>query len=285
MRASIFVPLVFGAGALAHPHLKLGNALAHVHHKRGEPVVIKTIIQGGVVDVEDVFVKTVYANGAAPPAPAETTPPPVVNVAAPAPVTTTPAPAPVVVKADYHVQSPSKSETPTDTPAPTSTPAPAPAPSSATPAGDNAPTSGGKSILESANYFRKLQGYPPFEYSSQLESNAAKTNKDDGGNSMTHELNDGSFAQCIAEGNDSTTSGSWSPFDLIYLGWLCEIPEASLTDACSAMEAATHMIVDTNDPGHAQILRTEGYTKMGCNYIVATEHQPNYEGLWTCDFA
>ena len=285
MRASIFVPLVFGAGALAHPHLKLGNALAHVHHKRDEPVMIKTIVQGGVVDVEDVFVKTLYANGAAPPAPAETTPPPVVNVPAPAPVTTTAAPAPVVVKADYHVQSPSESETPTDTPAPTSTPAPAPAPSPATPAGDNAPTSGGKSILESANYFRKLQGYPPFEYSSQLEGNAAKTNKDDGGNSMTHELNGGSFAQCIAEGNDSTTSGSWSPFDLIYLGWLCEIPEASLTDACSAMEAATHMLVDTNDPGHAQILRTEGYTKMGCNYIVATEHQPNYEGLWTCDFA
>ena len=284
MRASIFVPLVFGAGALAHPHLKLGNALAHVHHKRDEPVLIKTIIQGGVVDVEDVFVKTVYANGAAPPAPAETTPPPVVKVvAAPAPVITTPAPEPVVVKADYHVQSPP--EQPTDTPAPTSTPAPAPAPSPAAPAGDNAPTSGGKSILESANYFRKLQGYPPFEYSSQLEGNAAKTNKDDGGNSMTHELNDGSFAQCIAEGNDSTTSGSWSPFDLIYLGWLCEIPEASLTDACSAMEAATHMLVDTNDPGHAQILRTEGYTKMGCNYIVATEHQPNYEGLWTCDFA
>ena len=284
MRASIFVPLVFGAGALAHPHLKLGNALAHVHHKRDEPVLIKTIIQGGVVDVEDVFVKTVYANGAAPPAPAETTPPPVVKVvAAPAPVITTPAPEPVVVKADYHVQSPP--EQPTDTPAPTSTPAPAPTPSPAAPAGDNAPTSGGKSILESANYFRKLQGYPPFEYSSQLEGNAAKTNKDDGGNSMTHELNDGSFAQCIAEGNDSTTSGSWSPFDLIYLGWLCEIPEASLTDACSAMEAATHMLVDTNDPGHAQILRTEGYTKMGCNYIVATEHQPNYEGLWTCDFA
>lgn len=286
MRASIFIPLVFGAGALAHPHLKLGNALAHVHHKRDQPVVIKTIVEGGVVDVEDVFVKTVYANGAAAPAPAVVTPPPVVKVAAqPAPVTTTAAPAPVQVKADYHVQSPPQQESPPENqPAPTSTPAPAPAPSPA-PSGDNAPTSGGKSILESANYFRKLQGYPPFTYSSQLEGNAAKTNNDDGGNSMTHELNDGSFAQCIAEGNDSTTSGSWSPFDLIYLGWLCEIPESNLGDACSAMEAATHMLVDTGDPGHAQILRTEGYTKMGCNYKVATEHQPNYEGLWTCDFA
>ena len=285
MRASIFVPLVFGAGALAHPHLKLGNALAHVHHKRDQPVLIKTIVEGGVVDVEDVFVKTVYANGAAAPAPAVVTPPPVVKVVAqPAPVTTTAAPAPVPVKEDVHVQSPPEQES--APPAPTSTPAPAPAPApSAASAGDGAPTSGGKSILESANYFRNLQGYPSFTYSSELEANAAKTNNDDGGNSMTHELNPGSYAQCIAEGNDSTTSGSWSPFDLIYLGWLCEIPEANLGDACSAMETATHMLVNTNDPGHAQILRTEGYTKMGCNYIVATEKQPNYEGLWTCDFA
>ena len=284
MRASIFIPLVFGAGALAHPHLKLGNALAHVHHKRDQPIEIKTIVEGGVVDVEDVFVKTVYANGAAPPAEAVATPPPVVKVvASPAPVTTTPAPAPVQVKADYHVQSPSEN-TPAPSSTPSSTPAPAPA-SSPAPASDGAPTSGGKSILDSANYFRQLQGYPPFTYSSQLEANAAKTNNDDGGNSMTHELNPGSYAQCIAEGNDSTTSGSWSPFDLIYLGWLCEIPESNLGDACAAMEAATHMQVDTADPGHAQILRTEGYTKMGCSYIVATEKQPNYEGLWTCDFA
>ena len=288
MRASIFVSLVFGAGALAHPHLKLGNALAHVHHKRDQPAIIKTIVEGGVVDVEDVFVKTVFANGAAAPAPAAVTPPPVVKVVAqPAPVTTTAAPAPVPVKEDYHVQSPPQQESPPENqPAPTSTPAPAPAPaSSAASAGDGAPTSGGKSILESANYFRNLQGYPPFTYSSQLEANAAKTNKDDGGNSMTHELNPGSYAQCIAEGDDSTTSGSWSPFDLIYLGWLCEIPQGNLGDDCSVMEAATHMFVNTNDPGHAQILRTEGYTQMGCNYIVATESQPNYKGLWTCDFA
>ena len=102
---------------------------------------------------------------------------------------------------------------------------------------------------------------------------------------MTHELNAGSFAQCIAEGDDSTSSGSWSPFDLIYLGWLCEIPEDNLGDGCSVMEAATHMIVNTTEPGHAQILRTESYTQMGCNYMAATESHDNYQGLWTCDFA
>jgi len=291
MRVTILIPLVFGAGALAHPHLKLGNALAHVHHRRDQPALIKTIVQGDVVDVEDVFVKTVFAEGAAAPAPTPApAPAPVVHVAAQpaAPVVTvTAAPAPAPVHEDYHIQSP-----PENNPAPSPTPAPAPAQApaaSAAPApsasNDGAPLSGGKSILQSANYFRNLQGYPSFTYSSTLEGNSAKTNQDDGGNSMTHELNAGSYAQCIAEGDDSTTSGSWSPFDLIYLGWLCEIPEANLGDDCSAMEAATHMFVNTTDPGHANILRTASYTQMGCNYLTATESHDNYQGLWTCDFA
>ena len=290
MRVSIFVPLVFGAGAIAHPHLKLGNALGHLHHRRDQPELIKTIVQGDVVDVEDVFVKTVYADGAAAPAPAATPAPVVDYVAAPPVVTHTaaPAPAPVKVQEDYHVQSPPENPAPSPAPAPASTPAPAPAPSpSAAPStsDDGAPLSGGKSILESANYFRNLQGYPSFTYSTTLEGNSAKTNQDDGGNSMTHELNAGSYAQCIAEGDDSTTSGSWSPFDLIYLGWLCEIPEANLGDDCSVMEAATHMFVNTTDPGHANILRTASYSQIGCNYMAATESHDNYQGLWTCDFA
>ena len=102
---------------------------------------------------------------------------------------------------------------------------------------------------------------------------------------MTHELNAGSYAQCIAEGDDTTSSGSWSPFDLIYLGWLCEIPEANLGDDCDVMHAATNMYVNTTDPGHANILRTQSYTQMGCNYQAATEYHANYKGLWTCDFA
>lgn len=283
MRTSIILPVLLGAGALGHPHLKLNNPLGHVHHKRQAPAGVHTIIEGNVVDIEDVFVKTVYANGGAPKA----SPAPVVNYhpqenAAAAPVvTTTTAPAPkttpVQVKADYVVPSPQ--ETSTTTPQPSSTPAPA-----ASSSNDGAPTSGGKSMLETANYFRNLQGLPSFTWSSTLEANAGKTNNDDGGNKMTHELNSGSFAQCIAEGSDTTASGSWSPFDLIYLGWLCEIPNSDLGDDCAVMEAATHMQVNTADPGHANILRTEGYTQIGCNYITATEPQI-YAGLWTCDFA
>ena len=251
--------------------------------------MVKTIISGNVVEVEDIFVKTVYGNTvpSATPAPAEPVPVVAHYVQPAAPVITTAAPA--QVKDNYHVQSPPENNPPepsnTPSPTPVAAPASSPAPAPHSSSNDGAPLSGGKSILESANYFRNLQGLPSFTYSSTLGANSAKTNNDDGGNSMTHELNSGSFAQCIAEGDDKTTSGSWSPFDLIYLGWLCEIPQSNLGDACNAMEAATHMLVDTADPGHANILRTAGYTKMGCDYKVATQSQPNYKGLWTCDFA
>lgn len=286
MRASVILPIILSAGAIGHPHFKLNNPLGHVHQKRQAPVEVHTIIKGNEVDIEDVFVKTVYANGASP----EPSPAPVAHYHAPekaavvAPVVTiTPAPAPqptpVQAKANYVVPSPQETNTPV--PQPSSTSAPTPAPSSSN---DGAPTSGGKSMLASANHFRALQGYPPFEWSSTLEGNAAKTNRDDGGNQMTHELNSGSFGQCIAQGSDTTASGSYSPFDLIYLGWLCEIPSADLGDGCAIMKAATNMQVNTADPGHANILRTAGYTKIGCNYIAATEPQ-GYAGLWTCDFA
>lgn len=125
-------------------------------------------------------------------------------------------------------------------------------------------------------------GFPTFTYSSTLEANAAKTNKDDGGNSMTHELNPGSMAQCIAQGDDTKSSGSYTPFELTYLGWLCEITDSRLGDSCNVMESATHMQI--TDDGHAKILRTTGYTQMGCNFIESTAGN-SYGGLWTCDFA
>ncbi|KAL2057679.1 hypothetical protein ABVK25_002063 [Lepraria finkii] len=285
MRTSIILSALLGAGVFGHPHLKLNNPLGHVHHKRQAPAEVHTIIGGNVVDIEDVFVKTVYANGGAP----QASPAPVVNyhpqeqqAAAPV-VTTTTAPAPkttpVQVKADYVVPSPQETNTPA--PQPSSTPTPSPSSSN-----DGAPLSNGKSILESANEFRAKQGLNPFTYSSTLGGNAAKTNTDDGANKMTHELNPGSYAQCIAEVDNKTGGGGYTAFELTYLGWLCEIPDSRLGDGCAVMEQQIRMQVDTSDPGHANILRTASYTQMGCNYMDATE--PNggvFLGMYTCDFA
>ena len=193
--------------------------------------------------------------------------------AAPAPVVTTTAAAPAPV-----------STTPVAAPAPVSTtPAAAPAPSSSSSGSSGAPVVNGKSILDSANYFRSMMGFPSFAYDSTLQGNAAKTNNDDGANTMTHELNPGSMAQCIAEVDNLTGSGSYSSFDLTYLGWLCEIADSRLGNACQIMEAATNMN-SGGETGHAEILRTASYSKMGCNYLTSTSKQ-EWDGMWTCDFA
>ena len=41
---------------------------------------------------------------------------------------------------------------------------------------------------------------------------------------MGHMLNPGSFAQCIAEGNNEKMNGTYSPFDVAFLMWICEEP-------------------------------------------------------------
>lgn len=126
-------------------------------------------------------------------------------------------------------------------------------------------------------------GFPVFTYSSQLDANAAKTNNDDSANHMIHELNSGSMAQCIAEVDNTSGDGTYTPFELTYLAWLCEIPDSRLGSGCDAMKAATHMVL--SDTGHAEILRNPQYTKMGCNYLTSTEHHDNFVGEYTCDFA
>ena len=103
---------------------------------------------------------------------------------------------------------------------------------------------------------------------------------------MTHELNPGSLAQCLAEVDNLTGDGTMTSFEFTYLGWLCEIDDSRLGGRCDEMENATHMIVNKSDPGHAQILRTASYTKMGCGYQTAsTKHDDGSIGLWGCDFA
>ncbi|KAL6721358.1 hypothetical protein ACLMJK_000461 [Lecanora helva] len=291
MRSSIAIPVLLGAGAIAHPHFKLNNPLAHVHHKRQDPVKVITTTIGNQVQIEDIFVSTIYGN--APVAPPTVTPVPNAPAAAPkklevAPVQNKPA-APVVQHENLHVEHHDPpAPAPVSTPPPASTPvASAPVESSAPSTGgnDGAPQSGGKSILESANKFRTLMGFKPFTYSQQLDGNAAKTNNDDGSNSMTHELNSGSMAQCIAQVDNKSGGSGFTPFELTYLGWLCEIDDSRLGTMCDTMKDLTHMKVDKSDPGHAQILRNPAYSQMGCNYMDSTQQHDNYAGQYTCDFA
>lgn len=95
MRTSLVLSVLLGAGAIAHPHLKLRNPLAHHHQKRDTKIVATEYLknaQGQVTEVLDIAeaMVTVYAGGAPAPAPS---PPAQPQQAA----------AVVNVKADYHV--------------------------------------------------------------------------------------------------------------------------------------------------------------------------------------
>ena len=281
MRSSIVIPVLLGAGAIAHPHFKLNNPLAHVHHKRQEPVDVVTTTIGGQVEIEDIYVSTIYGNA----------PPPTTTPTAPerlvAPVQNTNNEQPYYQHsspAEVPVTPTTPTAVPVQTPTSSAAPAPAQSNTASTSGNDGAPKSGGVSILETANKYRSLMGYPTFTYSSTLDANAAKTNRDDGANTMTHELNPGSMAQCIAEVDNTDGTAKYTPFELTYLAWLCEIPDDRLGNACKDMLAATNMQINYSDPGHAQILRTQSYTTMGCNYMDSTQSNANFKGMYTCDF-
>lgn len=296
MRASVVIPVLLGAGALAHPHLKLNNPFAHGNHKRGNPAKVITTTIGNEVQILEYYVQTVYGDSSS-----STTPPTPSVTSSSAPIVAAPQKLKVnpVAANPVAANQPKMNEQPANnaassTPAsitpsvtPTSNP---PAQSSAVPVSvpetggnDGAPQSGGVSILETANKYRAMQGFPPFEYDSQLAGNSAKTNAATGAMVMTHQLNTGSNAQCIAQASPSKGSyKNLTPFEMTYLGWLCEIDDSKLTTLCKDMMDFSKMIVDKGNPGHAKILQGK-YKYMGCNYQDTTQDR-SYDGQWTCDF-
>lgn len=157
------------------------------------------------------------------------------------------------------------------------------------------PKSMGKSILDSANQFRaQWHGLPPFTWDATLAANARSTAKDaiftdsegtkhneGGANEMNHNLNPGSMAQCINEGDGSSMNGQLTPFENAWLGWLCEEPAGGIP--CGQIgEYKQNSYKGMTD--HAEIIKDTSYTKMGCYYQDGTQH-PSFVGLWTCDFA
>ena len=303
MRTSVILSVLLGAGAIAHPHYKLNNPLAHHHHKRQDPIVAVEYLknaQGQVTEVLDVAeaVATVYVGGATAPSPAAQP-----NEAG----------AEVHVNADYHVaasqkQSSKEAEkpsTPAPAPAPKPAPAPAPAPKpapapAAAPAADvvkspssggSGATIGGQNVLDIANKWRTMQGLGKFTWSDDLAGVSANTNTANGANSMTHRNVPPSLGQVIAQGSDTLTGpssqGELGPFDLLYLGWICELSGEIPDFPCAAATAATRMNTE-GQTDHATILMNQQYTQIGCNYMDATDPASQvfpdiYKGMVTCD--
>jgi len=168
--------------------------------------------------------------------------------------------------------------TPTATPAPAA-PAPAPADDTntwtsspaATPAASSTPSSDGATgYMAVVDKWRSAGGLPALTQDSQLEANALKTSTASVGG-LIHELNPGTLAQVLAPGNPGN-------FENVYVGgWLCEIPTLpGLNGICAT--AAQGWDHSDGETGHALILTSTQYTKIGCAIASNTD-------VWACDLA
>jgi len=196
---------------------------------------------------------------------------------------------------------------PQDTPAPvpTSTYEP-PAPSSAAPVpstapstsnNDGSPMSGGKSILSIVNKYRGKYNLNLLEWSDHLQGNAQKTTDDNHGSTQNHELNPGSYGQCLTPGFSSATSGmktdGLTPFEMAYLSWMCEssgdsqlsAAENGGVDLCSLITGPSSIMhMDLTELGHYKILTSTSYKTIGCAFTSnPSSTQDQWTGLWGCD--
>ncbi|KIV77227.1 hypothetical protein PV11_09042 [Exophiala sideris] len=117
--------------------------------------------------------------------------------------------------------------------------------------------------------WRTAAGLPDLTQDSTLEGNALKTSTNSVGG-LIHELNPGTFAQVLAPGTSTD-------FEDVYVGgWLCEIPtDAGLDGICATASQGWSYDGQT---GHATILTSTSYTKIGCAIAGNTN-------VWACDLA
>ena len=141
-----------------------------------------------------------------------------------------------------------------------------PAPSSV-----SAPSSGGGdgSWEGVVAKWRSALGLSALSSDSQLTSNAQKT-ADESVGGLHHQLNPGSMAQVLAPGEANN-------FEHVFVGgWLCELPNTpGLNGVCAEQSKGWSYEGQT---GHAEILTSPSYHKIGCAYSDAT-------GVWSCDLA
>ncbi|KAI1614038.1 hypothetical protein EDD36DRAFT_435053 [Exophiala viscosa] len=117
--------------------------------------------------------------------------------------------------------------------------------------------------------WRTAAGLPDLTQDSTLEANALKTSTNSVGG-LIHELNPGTMAQVLAPGTSTD-------FEEVYVGgWLCEIPtDAGLDGICATASDGWDYDGQT---GHATILTSTSYTKIGCAISSGTS-------VWACDLA
>jgi hypothetical protein len=130
----------------------------------------------------------------------------------------------------------------------------------------SAPVSGG--YMGIVEQWRGKLGLSQLDLSDELQSNAQNA-ADSSGGQLKHKLNPGSMAQVMAPGDADN-------FESVFVGgWLCELPSLPGLGA-SVCNAASKGWNYAGQTGHAEILTSSKYSKIGCALG---------DGIWCCDLA
>jgi hypothetical protein len=143
---------------------------------------------------------------------------------------------------------------------------------SATPVASPQPAASSAPVADTGDWqsvvtkWRSKLGLPALEFDDTLVANDLKALQNANGN-LVHELNSGSFAQVLAPGDANS-------FESCFVGgWLCETPHlAGLDGICGTATAGWDH--SDGETGHADILVSTSYTKIGC---------ANHKNVWGCD--
>jgi len=127
---------------------------------------------------------------------------------------------------------------------------------------DNARTEEYMAIVDE---WRARLGKGKLNWDAKLEANAIDTSVS-GNGKMVHKLNPGTFGQVMAPGTAENF------YHCFVGGWLCERPDmAGMNNVCDTITGWGYTTT-----GHADILSSDGYTKIGCGWA---------NRIWTCDVA
>ncbi|KAL9608624.1 MAG: hypothetical protein Q9167_006567 [Letrouitia subvulpina] len=160
------------------------------------------------------------------------------------------------------------------------------------------PTSGGVPLIDTVNKWRKAYGLVQLQWDARCSQNAKKTGADSNGlpSNQTHEIIPPTTSQVISPGQ-SIRNGDYTqtPFELSYIGWLCEHPGGPLVQGGVDLCALQDRWLPLNPPpppedpeGHFKILTgvdiSAGLRFIGCAFTPSAEEGDKiYQGQWVCD--
>ncbi|MCJ1446429.1 MAG: hypothetical protein MMC23_006934 [Stictis urceolatum] len=143
-------------------------------------------------------------------------------------------------------------------------------------------------IMSIVNKYDRAYGIPLRQWNRTLYANAYATVELNGGATEHHKIFPGTRAQVLIPGRQDSnpSTGPYSPFQLMYLAWLCEVPDDfQLEGRCPEVLEYAHMN-DSGQTGHHDVLINPQYGEIGCAFFQNPDQHDDddpFQGIWGCD--